>query len=285
MGAIPAVPFVQQYNNLLNLNATFLAKIQNTAKTCGYTDYLAKYLTYPPPGKLPTPAMPTNFFQRMECMGLWSTIREAAALSNPCFNYYHVATTCPLLWDTLGFPGSFEYLPEGATVYFDRKDVKKAINAPVDRNWEECTDILLELTDSSQPSSYSVLPRVIERSERTVSGHGALDYILMVQGSLLSIQNMTWNGKQGFQTKPTEEFFVPYHIEETKSLMSGSGVQGITHTERGLTWVEVFGAGHMVPQYTPSAAYRQLEFLLGRVKSLSERSAFTTQKGIPQPKG
>lgn len=57
---------------------------------------------------------------------------------------------------------------------------------------------------------------------------------------------------------------------------------GITHTERGLTWVEVFMSGHMVPQYQPSAAYRQMEFLLGRIKSLNEVSAFTTQPGVPQ---
>ena len=35
-------------------------------------------------------------------------------------------------------------------------------------------------------------------------------------------------------------------------------------------------SGHMVPQYAPSAAYRQLEFLLGRIGSLSEVSSFTT---------
>lgn len=35
----------------------------------------------------------------------------------------------------------------------------------------------------------------------------------------------------------------------------------------------------LVPQYQPSAAYRQLEFLLGRIDSLNERSDFTTQSG------
>lgn len=35
----------------------------------------------------------------------------------------------------------------------------------------------------------------------------------------------------------------------------------------------------MIPQYAPSAAYRMLEFLLGRISSLSEVSDFTTQSG------
>lgn len=34
-----------------------------------------------------------------------------------------------------------------------------------------------------------------------------------------------------------------------------------------------------IPQYVPGAAYRQLEFLLGRITSLSEMGDFTTQHG------
>jgi len=61
--------------------------------------------------------------------------------------------------------------------------------------------------------------------------------------------------------------------EEGRSLvaepLAGFGEMGITHTERGLTWVEQWGAGHMAPQNTPSAAFRQLEFLLGRIDRLT----------------
>ena len=37
--------------------------------------------------------------------------------------------------------------------------------------------------------------------------------------------------------------------------------------------------GLVVPQYAPSAAYRQLEFLLGRIESLTQMGDFTTQTG------
>lgn len=37
--------------------------------------------------------------------------------------------------------------------------------------------------------------------------------------------------------------------------------------------------GHEVPQYVPGAGYRHLEFLLGRISSLTEISDFTTQSG------
>jgi carboxypeptidase D len=47
------------------------------------------------------------------------------------------------------------------------------------------------------------------------------------------------------------------------------------HTERGLTFCTVELAGHMVPGYAPTAAYRQLEFLLGRIDNLGVISDFT----------
>lgn len=105
-------------------------------------------------------------------------------LKNPCFSVYEITTTCPMLWDVLGFPGSFAYLPEGASIYFNRTDVQKAINAPL-MDWEECsTDDVFPGGDSSDPSSWSVLPRAIDKNERTVIGHGLLDFILMTNGTL-----------------------------------------------------------------------------------------------------
>lgn len=38
----------------------------------------------------------------------------------------------------------------------------------------------------------------------------------------------------------------------------------------------------MIPQYAPSAAYRTLEFLLGRIESLSSTVPFTTDN-VAQP--
>lgn len=61
--------------------------------------------------------------------------------------------------------------------------------------------------------------------------------------------------------------------------MAGAGYLGTTHTERGLTFVTVNHAGHEIPQYVPGAAYRQLEFLLGRIPSLTTMGDFTTQQG------
>jgi carboxypeptidase D len=46
-----------------------------------------------------------------------------------------------------------------------------------------------------------------------------------------------------------------------------------------LTFYQVQLAGHELPGYAPGASYRTVELLLGRIKSLSEVSDFTTQSG------
>ncbi|MDI1485482.1 MAG: hypothetical protein OHK93_000620 [Ramalina farinacea] len=250
---IPAAAYVDAYAPLFSFNKSFTDYIHTTAASCGYTDFLNKYLVYPPPGPLPSP--PTSNETTDTC-DLWDDILNAVFLINPCFDIYEITTTCPLLWDVLGFPGSFDYLPTGAEIYFNRTDVQQAINAPL--------------------IGLSVLPSVIERLNRTIIGHGALDYILIANGTLLMIQNMTWNGAQGFQSPPTDEFYVPYHTLQDPATLAGAGVFGTTTTERGLTFVYTELSGHMIPQYAPSAAYRQVEFLLGRIGSLSEVSSFTT---------
>lgn len=202
---IPATPFVEYWGPLINLNKTFIADITNRAEKCGYTSFLEKSLVFPPKGKLPTPP---NVDYTMEGCSIWNDIYNAASLVNPCFDIYQVATTCPLLWDVLGFPGSFDYLPAGAQVYFNRTDVQKAINAPI-QQWEECSSGVLD-TDTSPPSGLSVLPTVIEKTGNVIIGHGMLDYILIMNGTLVMIQNMTWNGAQGFSKGPSQwsDFFV-----------------------------------------------------------------------------
>ncbi|KAF2458533.1 Alpha/Beta hydrolase protein [Lineolata rhizophorae] len=265
---IPAVPFVDYWGPLLNLNESFLEDIHDRADACNFTSFIETYLVFPPPGPMPMPE------ESEEC-GLWGDILDAEFLINPCFNVYRITDTCPVLWDVLGFPGSFEYTPPGASVYFNRSDVQEAINAPVGATWALCSDGVLD-QDTSPETALSVLPGVIEQTNKTIITHGTADYILLAQGSLLAIQNMTWEGEQGFQSEPADPFFVPYHEDQSVASLAGAGVMGTTHTERGLTWIEVNMAGHMLPQFVPSAMYRQLEFLLGRVESVTEDTPFTT---------
>ncbi|KPI41427.1 Carboxypeptidase cpdS [Cyphellophora attinorum] len=281
--SIPTVPLVDFWGPLFNLNASFVEYLHTTADECGYTQFLEEALVYPPKGILPSPP---NVANDNDTCDLFDAVFNAVLLVNPCFDIYQVATTCPVLWDVLGFPGSFEYLPEGTDIYFNITAVQEAINAPV-QEWMECTsiDVFVNGTDNSPPSALSVLPGVIEAADRVVIGHGLLDMILIWNGTLVAVQNMTWNGAQGFSTAPSEwdDFYVPYHENNyddptAAGTLAGAGVMGQTHTERGLTLVTIDLSGHMVPQYAPSAAYRHVEYLLGRIPSLSTVGPFTTME-------
>ncbi|KAJ6256494.1 hypothetical protein Dda_8356 [Drechslerella dactyloides] len=254
MQRAPAVSYLLRNKEIFNLPDEKVAAFEKSAADCGLPELYAAGLTYPPAGPIKKPTQSCG-------NDIWEDIFEAAIATNPCFNIYHITDTCPLLWDVLGFPGSFGYLPEGAQIYFARPEVQRAINAPAIK-WEECSerDVFPSGDGSGFPIPAGVMSRIIERNERTIIAHGLHDYILLADGSKIAIQNMTWGGKQGFQTAPSKKFVVPYE---------GQGELGTWHEERGLTYIEIKQAGHMVPQYQPGAGYRHLEYLLGRVKDLS----------------
>jgi len=286
MNQVPAYRFLEQAAGLFALNDTFMKDLGARADKCGYNHYMDTYLAYPPKGPLPTP--PYLNGATGEC-DVYDDIFNAALLVNPCWDVYQIETTCPLLWDVLGFPGTLYYQAQGTSAYFDRPDVKKAINAP-NTTWSECAPINVYNTsnglsteaNNNEYSGLTVLPYVIDHSKRTVIGHGGIDFVLINNGTLLTIQNMTFGGKQGFQKPITDDFYVPYHTDIQLSTVAASGVMGKTHTERGLTYVGINLSGHMVPQYQPSASYRHLEYLLGRIPSLSSTVPFTTSdQGYP----
>ncbi|KAF8959451.1 alpha/beta-hydrolase [Flammula alnicola] len=250
---IPAVDFVHKYENVFSFNQTFMAQLDQIAAKCNYTGYMEKFVTYPPTGLLPLPGRST--FAERGC-DVWDTIFNAALVVNPAFNIYRIFDTYPILWDVLGFPGSF---PQAQTpLYFNRTDVKKAIHAPLNVDWEECSNInVFPNGDNSLPPAFTVLPNVIEKNQRTVIVHGLADFILIAEGTRIAIQNMTWNGKQGFQTPIANDSFI----------VDGVGALGTTHTERNLTYFEVELSGHMVPQFSPVAAFQIMQYLLGLRKS------------------
>jgi carboxypeptidase D len=73
-----------------------------------------------------------------------------------------------------------------APVYFDRPDVKKAIHAPLNTTWVLCSFLnnvsVFPTGDASVPPVFTVLPRVIEKSKRSILIHGRGDYEVIAEG-------------------------------------------------------------------------------------------------------
>lgn len=274
--------YVDFWSNVFFLNDSFTADIKERAAACNYTDYLATYLTFPPPQD-PFPLLPDPYVdEAAAACDLWDDVYAAALEVNPCFNIYHITETCPHPFSVLGIVNTGDYSPPGLEVYFNRTDVKQAINAPVDADWAQCTDINVFVGSGDQspgPALDGTLQNVIERTNNVIVGSGNLDFILSTNGTLLALQNTTWNGKQGLQEYPGKPLYSPYHVEWNGGSLAGSGILGSWGSERGLTFYQTQLAGHELPGYTPGAAYRALELLLGRISDLSEVSDFTTQTG------
>lgn len=100
------------------------------------------------------------------------------------------------------------------------------------------------------------------------------DFVIISNGTLLAIQNMTWGGELGFQTAPNATFTVEMedllYVENfaAAGLVGWDGAQGrmgTYHYERGLMFVETMQAGHMVAQFQPRAACKHLQWVLGRM--------------------
>ncbi len=285
-----AVPYVQAHNNILNLNSTFLAELESLDQSCGYAALREKYLTFPPPGN--QPAKYFNFSSEADC-DVFDMIDNAALEVNPCFDIYEVNQQCPLLWDVISFPTQLVYTPEGATTYFNRSDVKAAIHAPDSVSWSECTTKGVFVGGEKNGAYYTggpegegdlssdpiqkVLPQVIEATNRVLVSNGDFDMIIITNGTLLAIQNMTWNGELGFQTQPATpinimepdlQYESVYADNGANGIDGPQGTMGIQHYERGLMWAESYLTGHMQPEFQPRLTYRHLEWVLGRVDAL-----------------
>ncbi|KAK1240536.1 hypothetical protein MKX07_004564 [Trichoderma sp. CBMAI-0711] len=287
--SVPAQSYINRYKELFALDDVVKARVDSVANECGFTYYYNQYLMFPPAGPQPylTPGLDLlpdgTVVVNETCYDLWDYITDEVYVKNPCFNIYSITDHCPTPFNPLG------YMP-----YFNRDDVKKAINAPDGVTWNLCNNNVFNTTDghdTSPPSGLKQLPYVIDKTQNVILAQGSLDWILVTEGVLLGIQNMTWGGEMGFQSQPQDPFYVPlygfypYDVGYWgHNLPSGSGVQGTVHTERGLTLVAMQLAGHEGPQYLGAAAFRQLEKLLGRVQALNGTEPFTLPalRSIPQ---
>ncbi|KIW47916.1 uncharacterized protein PV06_00565 [Exophiala oligosperma] len=281
--ALSVYPWIKKNNNMMGFNDSYVSMLADMDKKCGYAQYREDYMHFPPNGTQPVTYLNTT--ADPDC-DLWDNVYDTAYSVNPCFNVYSPNLACPILSDPLGFPSDLIYSYPGLPPYFNRTDVKKAMHAPANADWELCTGPVFVAEDSgpedendlSADPIQKVLPRVIEATNRVLVSNGDLDLEVLTNGTLLAIQNMTWNGKLGFQTEPSktitinipdiqyQEVFVSSGFEGLDG--PSQGIMGIQHFERGLMWAQTYLSGHMQPQFQPRSSYRHLQWLLGRIDAL-----------------
>lgn len=89
--------------------------------------------------------------------------------------------------------------------FFDNKDLQNYIHAP-HQKWVYCNDQVFPQHDQSLPPdqkpSYknNILASVIENSKSEfIVMQGQLDGLIITNGTSIALQNLTWNGEQGFR--------------------------------------------------------------------------------------
>ncbi|KAK1450712.1 carboxypeptidase cpdS [Colletotrichum cuscutae] len=280
-----SLPFVEEYNNVMGLYpgvGNYYDRISAADKECGYADMREKYFTFPPKGPFPSG-------NNSDDCAISSIVYKGLAEVSPCANIYHISQGCPnpsdpLSWaaegDNASVPLSFDKADWHS--YLNLPEMRKAIHIPTGQtDWKKCSDEnpFGPTGDVSlDPFASGALTRVIEHTNNFIIASGNLDFRVPTNGTLMVLQNMTWNGQQGFDEFPSKTFFLPTANSDLSS-QSAAGKIGDWVAQRGLTFARVFNAGHELPQYAQGAGYRLLEQLLGRVTDLTSDLMFTALPG------
>ncbi|KAK7018465.1 Alpha/beta-hydrolase [Favolaschia claudopus] len=183
-----------------------------------------------------------------------------------CFLYFELmdyAVNFTFPWNAGGYESFDEYdtpnalnpkVPSDPGVFLNDNKTRTALHAPISKNWlynfpfafggdangnafedpsPEATVFLDELAANASAKGVGI-----------VFYSGNDDSIVAHRGTETVIQNMTFGGVQGFTRKPSTPFSDDH-----------GNFAGIIHQERNLTYALFRGAGHLVPNSVPEAAF------------------------------
>ncbi|KAJ3249591.1 Cell death protease [Chytriomyces hyalinus] len=185
-------------------------------------------------------------------LGPWYTATHTElGVGSTCFDPYHIdfQYPCGNVFNDHG------YVKEGyMSDYLNTLEVQRAIHAIPQTSdekieWSECNSV--QLNANANAPSATLLDRIISAQVNVLIYVGDRDSVCNYVGVERVLGNMTWGGAKGFN--PT--------IASQPWILNASSA-GMMRRERGLTYVRLFGSGHMVPADSPVAASALLAMLL-----------------------
>ncbi|KAL8947507.1 MAG: hypothetical protein Q9183_007781, partial [Haloplaca sp. 2 TL-2023] len=217
---------INSYLHQKNVNDTYkipqnlLDAFDDADQQCGF-DKVMSQIKYPPAGKILIPGNPEGANFRMlqkrqiQCFdqspntpalinasvnapcslgcATFATAINYLSSERKCFSPYNIENTCES--DALDF--------SAGEAWFNHPDVKKAIHAP-EKKFQGCNGTVFMILSEEYvtPPAYEIVPELLEKGLKVHIYSGGLDLLLNHLGTELVVQNMTWNGKQGFQHPP-----------------------------------------------------------------------------------
>lgn len=244
----PVYQFVKDHQQSLKFTDNEVAKVKAESDRCNLTNLIPTYLKYPPKGRLPVASPDCDPF---------SLYIDIAEQHNPLFDYYNVNRN----------KETADGQQTAAEKFLNDVNVQRYIHAP-NQKFEMCkNDVFTENVDQSDagdstPSySNSLFAQMIEFCGKFIIMTATLDGLVLSEGVKLALQNLTWNGGQGFRQAPT----IPlYDLEGQQRAIA-------TQAERNLRLVIVSDSGHMIPRDSPSFALNAVFALLGNTQWLSHK--------------
>jgi len=135
----------------------------------------------------------------------------------------------------------------GPTTYFNRDDVKRALNVDVSLKWEMCSAKVSQyyMLDRSK-GSYHLYPKLINSKIKILIYSGDTDGAVPYNGTQKWISNLK----------------LPIISEWSSWKVDDDNIAGYRSVYKGLTFVTVKGTGHMVPQWKPKETFHMISRFL-----------------------
>ncbi|KAI1978733.1 hypothetical protein LOZ53_004342 [Ophidiomyces ophidiicola] len=287
MSDVVAGAYIRKKAGDLKISRDIIDAFTEAERICGFDSVLKNGTQYPPNGhfylpqtlhnasgftgdqdcniKPKTPNAVLSSILNSTCYGqcaIYSTARDHidAIREKDCFNMYNIDYNChtpnPLI---------------PLTSYLNRADVQTALNIlPSKQNtphrFEVCNQTILDSLFSPLirpiPPAESILPSILSTYKLPVHLYqGQRDMVINHIAVELALQNMTWNGHQGFQKRPSIPFGSKVNIGKKEEVKDPSMVAlaGLWAYERGLTYHLFRDAGHGVPRDQPEEMWHYIK--------------------------
>ncbi|KAJ6607825.1 alpha beta-hydrolase [Mycena sp. CBHHK59/15] len=288
---VPTLTTIETYPQLISYDPDVFDYFKTQEHLCGYD----LNFTYPQNGHFPPYATRRSaqngriskasrsakreLVRREERRQSWKRSLEGRANGTldpyyGCFIYFELldyATNFSFPWssplggiDVYNIPDALNpEVPSDPTVFMNDKKTRAALHAPTSKNWTQSFNFpfggTANGTSFNDPSPEPMVFLSDLATNATARGVGIVFYsgnddsLVPHRGTEVVIQNMTFGGVQGFTRKPATPF------TDDKGNFAG-----IIHQERNLTYALFKGAGHLVPNSVPEAAFVFVrEFVLG----------------------
>lgn len=138
--------------------------------------------------------------------------------------------------------------------YLNDPEIKKVLKADPSVTWEQCNfQVNMQFMFDFMRNYHTLIPPVLESGNiRVLIYVGDQDYICNWIGNKEWVLNMEWTGKDKF------------NAEQDKLYITGDGGEvGKIRSYGGLTFLQVFEAGHMVPMDQPEKSLFMFEQFIG----------------------